>query len=69
MELKDLNLLEIVILAMESEIVKFGYTEDEICAMDIEEDCLRFFMSDGEIVTMNVNDMNLMIQEAPEEIN
>ena len=69
MKRKDLNLLKIVILAMESEIVKFGYTEDEICAMDIEEDCLRFFMSDGKVVTMSINDMNLMIQNTPEEIN
>ena len=65
MDRKDLNLLKIVITAMESEILKFGYTEDEICAMDIEEDCLRFFMSDGKVVTMNVNDMNLMIKTPP----
>ena len=69
MDRKDLNLLKIIILAMESEIVKFGYTEDEICAMDIEEDCLKFFMSDGKVVTMNVNDMNLMVQNTPEEVN
>lgn len=54
---QDLNFLKIVILAMESEIVKFGYTEDEICAMDIEEDCLKFFMSDGKVVTMKVSEV------------
>jgi|ETNmetMinimDraft_5_1059913.scaffolds.fasta_scaffold159723_2 hypothetical protein len=32
------------------QVIKKGYNEDEIVAMDLEEDHALFYMSDGEII-------------------
>ena len=35
------------------QVVTMGYSEDEIVAVDPQEDCVEFHMSDGNIITIN----------------
>lgn len=52
-----LDLLKLLTQTIEEEVTKFGYTEDEICALDLEEDHARFFMSDGKILKIYFKDL------------
>lgn len=59
--------LRLLSQVMEKEVEKYGYVEDEICAMDLEEDYVRFFMSDGKVIKIKFDDVRL--EEETEGLN
>jgi len=42
--------LHLFIESFVGRVMAMGYSEDEIVAVDPEEDCVLFYMSDGEII-------------------
>ncbi len=46
------------------QIVTMGYSEDEIVAVDPQEDCVEFHMSDGNIITINNKPLIAVVKAA-----